>query len=261
MSSTVGAIQTRALQPADLGRKLAAAIWISIVLLGAFVAVLLTWRRIAGALSDPFSGLQLVITAIALLLSAAALRRLAPGRMESRAEFLLPGIAALLLLATVTLPGTPAWGIATAWALFIAGESGAWLLFHPPRAMLRRIFRDGSMDDEERPGIADEPAIPPGLVQQMTRVREGDQESIHALFETCIAAGSSLGVAHLAFCPPLLARPELTAHAFDCDDAEVRVTQTETFGARLEVRFAQPSDEPRRVIVEAIGSVAVSTES
>src|SRR3954468_3053489 len=113
MSSTAGAIPTRALQPAGLGRNLAAAIWISIVLLAISVAVLLTWRRIAGALSDPLTGFQLVASAIALLLSAAALRHVAPGRIDTRAEFSLPGIAALLLLAAVTLPGTPAWGIAT----------------------------------------------------------------------------------------------------------------------------------------------------
>ena len=144
-------------------------------------------------------------------------------------------------------------GITTAWLLLIVGESGAWLLFRPPTALLRRL-RPETTDGEEPPAVADEPEIPPGLVQQVTRVREGDCESIHALFETCIAAGDSLGVAHLAFCPPLSARPELTAHALDDADAEVRVTQVETFGARLEARFTQASNEPRRIIVEVIGS-------
>src|ERR1041385_3034014 len=98
MSSTAGAIQTRPSQPAEIARYLKAAIWLSIVLLAGCVGVLLTCRRIAGALSDPLSGLQLLITAIALLFLAAVLRRFAPGRMDSRAEFSLPGIAALLLL-------------------------------------------------------------------------------------------------------------------------------------------------------------------
>jgi len=259
MSSTVGAIETR-MQPGDIGRHLRAAIWLSIVLLAGCVAFLLTWRRIAGALSDSLSGVQLVAAAIALLFTAAMLRRLAPARMETTAEFFLPGIAALLLLAAITLPETPAWGIATAWLLFVAGEAGAWLLFHPPGAVLRHIRREGRTVGEE-PGIAEEPAIPPGLVQQVTRVREGDHESIHALFETCIAAGDRLGVTHLAFCPPLAARPELTAHVVESDDAEVRITQIETFGARLEVRFTQASNEPRRVIVETIGSFIVPKES
>jgi hypothetical protein len=261
MSSMVGAIQTRASQSSDLGRHLAAAIWFSILLLGASVAVLFTSRRIAGALSDPLSGIQLVAAAITILVCAAALRRIAPGRMETTAEFSLPGIAAFLLLAAVTLPGTPGWGIASAWLLFIAGESGAWLVFHPPRAVLRRLRREGTTDGEEQTGIVDEPALPPGLVQQMTRVRDGDHESIHALFETRVPAGDHRGIAHLAFCPPLVSQPELTAHAVDCEDAEVRVTQIETFGARFEVRFTQPSEESRRVIVEAIGSITVPTES
>jgi len=46
----------------------------------------------------------------------------------------------------------------------------------------------------------------------------------------------------------------LTAHALDDADAEVRVTQVETFGARLEARFTQASNEARRIIVEVIGS-------
>jgi hypothetical protein len=97
-------------------------------------------------------------------------------------------------------------------------------------------------------------------VQQITRVREGDCETIHALFETCVAAGDRLGVTHLAFCPPLAARPELTAHAIDCDEAEVRVTQVETFGARLEVRFGQAAEQPRRIVGEVLGSITAPRE-
>jgi hypothetical protein len=107
----------------------------------------------------------------------------------------------------------------------------------------------------ESPAEAEEPEIPEGLVQQVTRVLEGERESIHALVRAEIAAHDRLSVVHLAFCPPLAARPELTAHAVDADDAEVRITQAEAFGARIEVRLPKVDKSARSVMIEVLGSV------
>ena len=70
-----------------------------------------------------------------------------------------------------------------------------------------------------------------------------------------IPAGDRLAILHIAFCPPLDAQPELAAHALDADDAEVRITQAETFGARLEVSVPKPVTEGRRLVVEVVGAV------
>ena len=45
--------------------------------------------------------------------------------------------------------------------------------------------------------------VPDGLIQQMTRLRDGAGESIHALVQAEIPAQDNQAVIHLAFCPPL----------------------------------------------------------
>jgi hypothetical protein len=91
-------------------------------------------------------------------------------------------------------------------------------------------------------------------VQQVTRVREADRESIHALVQVEFAGGDQLAVVHLAFCPPLDAAPELAAHAMEAEDVEVKVTQGETFGARIEARRkAESIREARSTVIEVLG--------
>jgi hypothetical protein len=119
----------------------------------------------------------------------------------------------------------------------------SWLSPRPIRPPRDELFQ-----------AADEPETPAGLLQRVTRIREADRESIHALIQAEIPAGDRLVVIHMAFCPPLTARPELTAHALDSDEAEIRMTQAETFGARIEVRLPRDERESRGVLIEVIGS-------
>src|SRR5947207_9244973 len=99
MSSTAGAVDTRTGQTTELIVRLRAAIWLTVLALMGFLALLLTWRRIVGALSEPPSGFGLIVAAAALLLAAASLRRMAPWESGNPHAFSLPGIAAFLLLA------------------------------------------------------------------------------------------------------------------------------------------------------------------
>jgi hypothetical protein len=246
MSSTAGAIEVHRARSVE--GDLRGAIWLTILALACGLSLFLTWRRLVGALVQPPAGAALVCAAFALAISAALLRRAAPRDSGREIVSFLPGVVAVLLLAAVTLPGTPAVGIAIAWLALIASETTAWLA--------PRVARRGRAD---APSTTEESEIPEGLLQQLTRVREGDRESIHGLLQAEVPAADRLAVVHLAFCPPLAARPELTAHAMDSDDAEVRVTQVEVFGARMEVRLPRPADEPRRVLIEVLGSVTCPT--
>jgi hypothetical protein len=225
------------------------------------LSLVLLVRRLAGAFVDPLSGPALLATACGLVLLAAAVRvALGYARTHSvlaRARFAAAGLAGVLSLLALARPGTPALAVAGAWLLVIASEAASWLVaYRPaglnwPRRPQQRIAFTSTADESP----ADEEAmIPAGLVQQLTRVRENDRESIHALLLAEIPARDRVGAIHVAFCPPLEARPELTAHALDADQAEVRITQAETFGARIEVRVPAVSAEKRQVLVEAIGS-------
>jgi hypothetical protein len=173
--------------------------------------------------------------------------------------FLLPGVVAILLLAALTLPGTPDWGIAIAWFVLITSEAISWWLHLRPTWLRRQSVVARTLADSDSSAAADEPEIPPGLVQRLTRIREHDRESIHGLLRAEFAAQDRLAVIHMAFCPPLAARPELTAHAIDGDNAETRVTQVEMFGARIEVHRPRMEDQPCSVLIEVIGSVTSPT--
>lgn len=244
-----------------MGRDLGVALWLAVLLLLGSVAVFLTWRRIAGALVQAPSGGALVVAAIGLVTMAVLLRVAARqrGNLVLSAEYAvlahwLPGIGAVLLLAALTLPGTPGWSMALAWLMLIAGETASWRIYLNPSRRIAERATNRTFNDEAL-AAADEPEMPAGLVQRLIRIRDEGREDIYALVQAEIAAGDRLAVVHVAFVPPLAARPALAAHAVDEDDAEVRVTQTETFGARIEVRLSQNALTPRRAMIEVLGSV------
>jgi hypothetical protein len=284
MSSTAGALPTPVLRNAAqvIGRSL-------LSLLVALSLVMLL-RRASGAFVQPLGGVTLVVIASTLMLAVMAVRAIL---MESVARTMysvlstqylvhgdlpsilagqpvantvvpaaplvcaLPGLAAAVLLAALTLPGTPVLAIAFAWFILISSEGLSWLAAcHPaiarlpggPRAISGRIATEEVSDESET-------ELPSGLVQQLTRIREEGRESIHAVLLAEIPAGDRQAAIHVAFCPPLDQKPVLTAHALDCDDAEVRITQAETFGARIEVRLPTAADTGRRTaLVELLGS-------
>jgi len=272
MSSTVGAIQSLQRTSPDEGavRQLFAAI--SLALLGLLVglATILVLRRLSGALVQPLGGGALLLAALAVESTIALYRSFVPSTkylvrstlyfprrplLSPRVAFflLLPGVAAFSILASLSIRETPAWGLLLAWIFLISAESFQWLLHFRPE--LVNVPWLAALRPLEHPvAELDQPEIPRGLVQQLTRTLEGDRESIHALVRANVAANDRLAVVHLSFCPPLSAPPRLSAHALDADDAEVRITQAETFGARLEVRLSAVKEVLRTVMVELLGS-------
>jgi hypothetical protein len=274
MSSTAGAIDQRtcAVRDDSAVRQLPAAISLAILGLILGLAAVLVARRLVGALVSPLSGGAILLVALAVESVITSYRCVSSstefsvpstqyssrrqGSLPPRAVFslIIPGIAAFAMLASLTLRGTPAWGLFFSWLLLISAESIPWLLYYRPGLINVRWLQ------VLRPTIAPpiESAhnkIPRGLVQQFTRIRDGDRESIHALVKADVAAHDHLAVVHLSFCPPLAAPPQLSAYALNADDAEVRITQAETFGTRLEVRLPAAKETPRALLVEVLGSV------
>ena len=254
MSSTAGAISTPVLRHAA---QAAAQALLSLLI--ALAAVMLM-RRASGAFVQPLSGLALVVVAITLVIIPAAVRVMF---RDSVAEapaiyllFALPGLAVAALLAALTMPGTAAWAIAVAWFILIGAEGLSWLVAFRPellRGVRTRRRAANQLATPESTAETDS-ELPAGLVQQLSRIREGGRESIHAVLLAEIVPGDRQAALHVAFCPPLEEKPELTAHALDTDDAEVRITQAETFGARIEVRLQAIVSDKRIVLVELLGS-------
>jgi hypothetical protein len=269
MSSTAGAVE-RALAAVDsmtVRRQLIATnAWALLVLMPVLALVLLV-RRLSGAFDQPLGGLAIVVAALVLETAAWLIRRLARSTQYSVLSTTSPigfGVVSaitVLILASLTLPGTPVVGIIIAWLVLIAGEVAQGVNCFQPGLWRRWNARLAVVSVSTSSSAADEAEFPAGLVQQMTRVREGDRESLHALMRAEIPSGDRLAVLHLSFCPPLAEAPELTAHAVDAENAEVRVMQAETFGARIEVRLPREEATPRSVMVEVLGTVADTRRS
>jgi hypothetical protein len=250
MVSTAGAIARRKWRlksgPAQLRRALGFAVLGLLV----FLAIVFVSRRLAGGFVQPLSG-------PALIAAAAAIAALAPatwvtlGRASKRFVLIAATIAPVALLAALTTADSAPAAVAIAWFTLIVGEAASW---HVARRRPPRTIHHALKSEREATASDAEDEVPENVLQQLSRLREADGgESLHALAVAEIAAGDRQAVLHLAFCPPLESPPELTAHALDADDADVRITTAETYGARLEVRVASPAAEPRRVLVEVLG--------
>lgn len=298
MSSTSGAL-ARPLAPdsaAHVWRQLVVAAAYTALSLFLTLAALLLLRRLSGAFHQPLSGPGILSAAALLALAAFGLRQLfrEPALQSSvlntqhsvlstqymrwpiekhipfhlSAADLLITFSFLAIALALSIRGTPLWGLCLAWLIIVAAEVAPRLaLFRiPPSAPLdspaliaQSTTRTAVDDETNEPEIA-EPEIPPGLIQQLTRVADDGHESIHALLKADIAPLDRLAIVHIAFCPPLSERPELSAHALDCEDAEIRLTQTESFGARLEVRLPAVSESPRSLLIELLGSAKANQD-
>lgn len=289
MRSTAGAIerpQNAGSTPAVQRQLVVAALW-TILGLAVALAVLLMIRRISGAFQTPLSGAAIVLAGLVTEVSIVIYRQLWSARHDAATSqhsvlssqypilnsltdnpqtfylFTLTTLIALSILISLTIPGTPLFGLLIAWLIVIAGEIAQWQfrfqsnwtiqqsITPPPVPPPPPLINEIKSTEAE----AVECEIPPGLIQQVTRVLAGDQESIHALINATIAANDRLAIIHLAFCPPLAEKPELTAHALDSDEAEIRITQAETFGARVEIRLPKTDVYQRSLMIELLGSV------
>jgi hypothetical protein len=242
--------------PAPLLRHAAQAAAQALLSLLIALALVMLVRRASGAFVQPLGGLTLVVVAVALVMAAAAVRAMLRASPNNHILFALPGLAAAVMLAALSLPGTPAPAIAIAWFILIGSEGLSWLAAFRPELLNRESRRHiaASRVVIDEPAAEHETELPAGLVQQLTRVREEGRESIHAVLLAEIPPGDRQTAIHVAFCPPLEQKPALTAHALDADDADVRITQAETFGARIELRLTTVAAERRTALIELLGS-------
>lgn len=231
----------------------------------ALVAITLVLRRMSGALIQPLGLGGLAAVALSCCAAAAAIRRsLCPGGVVLgtqysvlRKEFVIClaiTVITISILAAVTLKGTPAVAVVPAWFLVAASEAASWLpAFRGHFAVARSAVARSAVRADEA-----ELELPANLVQQVTRVQDdAGGESVHAVLRAVVPAGDRQGAIHVAFCPPLVRVPQLTAHALD-GEADVRITQAESFGARLEVKLPASAAADQAVLVEVIGSVTAA---
>ena len=260
MRSMAGATRLPLADPRPLDRQLVVAVALTLFILFGFVSLWLAARRLSGAFTRPLSGLEIVAAAVVIESVALGIRCILANTQVSklRAQYSLAiTIAVIITVASLILPGTPILGTLLALIVLLGAETASW--FPSASRYLDRFFhlRPLLLVQSRGESATEDTETPPGLFQRLTRVREAAGESIHVLASAEIPAHDRLGVVHVSFVPALASRPELTAHAMDTDDIEVRLTQVETFGARMEVRVPQAEPQPRHILIEVLGSATV----
>jgi len=249
---------------ADLGRwsvgTLVGLLWCAALLIG--------WRRVAGALNRPLEALVLLAVGGLVAAVAVALRiwwhRLPAESRTSRRDWLimfLPSAAVLSLGAALSLRGTGTWALVVFWAMLVGEELWAWRPVVWRRLPGRRKPAPGS-----RPIRVDAVAKPsphatlPGVIdgvpgddvlQQLTRSQAADgSERLSGWLRTPFAAGQRTAIVHLAFCPQFAKAPELSVEKLDGPEI-IRINQAVfSFGARLDLKLAAPAQEPLGVLLQ-----------
>lgn len=242
---------------AELARWLGVAL--AAVLLAA--AMVLGWRRVAGALSAPLSPAALLL--VATLLAAVALgarwawsygREREPTSLAARSAALSLSAALVAIGATLSLPGTSVGGLLLFWGILVAEECWAWR-----RAGRRRLAPGRSSGpavelnrthapQRFEPRAAQPspmPDAPPAqeVTQQMVRsLAPGGGEVLAGWMRVPMALGQRSTSVHLAFCPPFSRTPRVKVEQLEGPRARIKTVQLLPYGARFDLKLAAQTD-------------------
>ena len=268
-------MEARSVMPRDLPlARLVLAVALALCVWLLFVSTLFLVRRLSGGMaasltSGPFLSVAFLVLAVAALPRMAGIRLLAGrGSLVLRLAFLiLPALAVLAILASLSSDSLAIWSLALVW-LGVAAEEGAWWTLYLWRRPTRGRTQTAGLtphvtpelpvtqDDAAAPPIDDPELLPANLWQQITRVRSEDGgETISGVLRGAFAAGERNQSLHVAFCPPLSAAPELSFEQVDGPPGAIKAGQVESFGARLEVRLDAPAKEAAQILVEFSATV------
>lgn len=101
-----------------------------------------------------------------------------------------------------------------------------------------------------------------GVSQSMSRTRLGDgSETIEGTIVLPFAAGQQIGVAHLPFSPPFGSQPQVTCHLLDDSPVRLRVTATQTYGARVEAKRTGTAFEMDEILIGYVVSAECARDN
>ena len=199
---------------ASLLRK-GATVWIGLLLA---IALLLAWRRLAGALGHPLGSPTLILVGVVAAGVAAAARAASPGRL---AQWLIS--PALILLGLSLSSGSRPAGLLAFWMLVAAEELWGWL-------WLRRR-RNHPRSQPSRVACPRDALPPDNLLQQFTLSREADgRQRLDGWVRVCLAVGQRTDAVHVAFCPPFPRTPELSWEQVAGPAARIQTAQLVPYG-------------------------------
>jgi len=253
--------------------------WLAVAMLGllATTALLLAWRRLAGALESPLGSSTLSAVALVAAAAAAAVRILgrSAGQPSSspwpaRALTWMPLAAVGVIGTALSLPGTSPAGLAAFW--LILGVEEVWWLRGPrpqrpsaaqprPASLPSGQFRyDPPQPPPPQPFSMmslPEEVSPDDVVQQLTRSHAPDgSEVLAGWLRVAMAAGQRSANLHVAFCPPFLQTPRLAVEQLSGPPARIKTVRLFPYGTRFDLKLDQPSQSPSSLLLQFLARSA-----
>jgi hypothetical protein len=230
---------------AGLLRSLAVLLVVALVC----VAVWFMVRRLTGAFQNPLGGGTIVATGTVAILAVAAARLIwrHAGDAQDASWLLmgmtwLPGVALGLLALGIWIPGSPWPATALFCGLIVAEEFVA--------AALRTLPKPAIQPAKPQTTEIVPKNRPVRVWQQSRRERQIDgRDTIFGTLRTAFVCGQRTTIEHLVFCPMLVATPAVRATAIAAPDCSVKATHVCRYGARLEIKLAEPCDEPVELVI------------
>ncbi|NLX55333.1 MAG: hypothetical protein GXY58_09495 [Planctomycetaceae bacterium] len=258
--------------------SLAQAALVSATLMWLLVATWLCGRRLAGELQQPLGAPTLFAVGLVSALLVSGLRcgwwqagvapLPAPARSRAALWWLLPSLAALLLAASVSMRGTGPAGLILLWLILLANEAlwGAclWRLRTRPGAGAPETVAvpaphdlavaAGGQDDRPvrpvEPSDDHELSLPEGVCQQLTRARSRTHgDTVAGMLRALFQPGERSHNLHVAFCPPLPARPLVEVVQLSGPRTRVKAADIQPFGIRFDLRLAALSTREEDVLI------------
>ena len=280
-----------AARPADLARGAAVGLLVLLV----SIAVILGWRRAAGAMAVPLDLAGLLLAALLVAACAAGVRlawlsatggsQFGSRRATSRANVVLAALVTLVVLAIgllVSLPGTTLAGGLLLWVALAAEELCTWRLVLGPGGHVGTLSVSSS-------NHADASSVSPGghagsvflgaavglpngaetlspgvpgedVLQQLTRSRTADGgELLSGWLRVDLAAGQRTANLHVAFCPPFARVPRISVQQVDGPETRVKTVQTLPYGVRFDLKVADEEPEASTLLLQFAAEVSAAS--
>lgn len=206
-------------------------------------ALLLIVRRVAGSITADLPLVTLATTALA------ALAIVTGTRMAWQRTF-LEGTEADT---TIGWAGSAAMVLLAIGVSFPAQRVEDWIVWLPVLVvdqLVRRLVLETDDQVEEVNIAKPQAALRGEQVQQIVRSRSADgAEIVHATLRADFVPGQRTATVYVGFCPPLGGRPEITIEAASGPNAEFKIVQAFSHGARIDVRLAATAIEAMSAVL------------
>ena len=240
-----------------------------------FVAAWMLVRRLTGQLQQPLGIAPLLLVAFTLAALCAALRlgwraTASPPHVPFWLAFLVPVPALLMLAGAISMPGTSPTALVIFWCPLVVTESVWWYVawrcawIRPPRRATRPPSPDAHPGDVPSDHeTADEPLadlsaddpddgewLAEGMTQQLSRIDAPDgTQTIAGVLRGQFKPGERSQSLHVAFCPPLATRPEISVTQLAGARSRIKAADVQSYGVRFDVRLGSFSDRPEEVLL------------